>query len=131
MKNTVILFYLLLIFSSCAHKSQHAPLVMDSKLKELSDKWKADSLGIDSFRINQLFFDEKSRDWIIGGYNFTGFSSEDIIKIFGKPNEKGFGKEDHCLMMFYIILKKKQLPNTTLEFGFSEDNNVTNISLCD
>jgi len=131
MKNIVILFYLLLTFSSCAHKKQHTPLIMDSKLKEFSDKWKADSLGVDSFRINQLFFDKKSRDWIVGGYNFKGFNSEDIIEIFGKPNEKGFGKEDNCLMMFYIVLKKRKLPNTTLDFDFDKDNNVVFITLGD
>jgi hypothetical protein len=104
---------------------------MNSKLKEFSDKWKADSLGVDSFRINQLFFDKKSRDWIVGGYNFKGFNSEDIIEIFGKPNEKVFGKEDNCLMMFYIVLKKRKLPNTMLDFDFDKNDKVVFITLCD
>jgi hypothetical protein len=124
MKNIVILFYLLLTFSSCAHKNQHTPLIMDSKLKEFSDRWKADSLGVDSFRIAQLFFDKNARNWIVGGYNFKGFSSEDIIKIFGKPDEKGLGKEDDCLMLTYIVLKKKTKPDITFEFYFDKNNNV-------
>lgn len=104
---------------------------MDSKLKEFSNKWKTDSLGLDSFRITQLFFDKKSRDWIVGGYNFKGFNNEDIIEIFGKPNEKGYGKEGNCLMLSYIVLKKRKLPNTTLDFGFDKDNNVAIITLGD
>ena len=131
MKQIVIIVCLLCILSSCVHTHQQDPLVMDAKHKALSEKWKTDSLGIDSFRINQLFFDKDSRDWLIGGYNFIGFSREIIIKIFGEPNEKGFGKEDQCLMMFYIVHRRKNKPNTTLEFGFDKDNNVANITLCD
>ena len=131
MKNIVILFYVLLTFSSCAHKNQHTPLIMDSNLKEFSDRWKADSLGVDSFRISQLFFDKKTKNWIVGGYGFSNYSKEDFFEVLGKPNECGYHFEGGYLMVYTLKKNKiKQLDKSLIVYfdknekfdGFVLDN---------
>jgi hypothetical protein len=124
MKKIVIFLYILLTLSSCVHKTKLLPLIIDTDLKEFSDKWIADSLGENGFRASHYSFDQNAKSWKIGEYDLKGRNKEEIIKVLGKSTEQGLGKEDGLLIMVYIVEKCKTLPNKFLILYFDKENKL-------
>jgi len=93
-------------------------------MENFSAKWKADSLGIKTFRVNYINNPNDEENWLINGVNFLGFTKRKVIDILGKANKSGLAKEDRCLIMSYITSCENRKPKTTLLIYFDKNDLV-------
>jgi hypothetical protein len=128
MKNWIPYLLLILIINSCNQQTvQHQPLQLDSSLRDFSIKWKADSLGLNSFRATNHSFDKDSHNWLIGGVDFLNYNQDDIFVILGKPNNLVYGKEDNLPIMIYIVGKGVTTPEKSILIYINKKNKVSHV----
>jgi hypothetical protein len=122
----ILISILVIVYSCNSFVSKEKTVLHTYYSKEFRLKWKTDSLGQLGFREKYLGLNCIA---CINGVNLTGYSKDEIISIFGKPTNVGYGKEDGLLMIFYLAKKGFKIKTETFIIDFDKKNKVTDITL--
>jgi hypothetical protein len=130
MKTSVLILTVLiatLVACRPSHKPDFTEEEMDSILSDFSVKWKNDSLGQNSFRINQYRWDSIAKIRFINELNFQGYNETQIIKWLGRPNSSGRHFEDNGLIMEYKVGQDDTEPDKSLLIYFGPGDKVPSV----